>query len=184
MCDYVELEDPEKTKALRGTTLAFESVIDSDATSYYTDSDGFIRDSLAIKVNLGNVRFAVKLLVWVAYNESGASGLFQYLSKPLDKIFVTFNNQDRLFPRPAGYFDTIQKYQHCARSEPGAPAVYSFALNATSRYPTGTADFGALSAATLQGNIVPGNPRFKLKVFSVYYNFLEIKGGTAKLVFV
>ena len=184
LCDYVELEDPEKTKALRGTTLAFESVIDSDATSYYTDSDGFIRDSLAIKVNLGNVRFAVKLLVWVAYNESGASGLFQYLSKPLDKIFVTFNNQDRLFPRPAGYFDTIQKYQHCARSEPGAPAVYSFALNATSRYPTGTADFGALSSATLQGNIVPGNPRFKLKVFSVYYNFLEIKGGTAKLVFV
>ena len=182
LCDYVELEDPEKTKAVRGTTLAFESVIDSDATSYYIDSDGFIRDSPAIKVNLGNVRFAVKLLVWVAYSESGE--LFQYLRKPLDKIFVSFNNQDRLFPRPADYFDTIQKYQHCARSQPGAPAVYSFALNATSRYPTGTADFGALSSAALRGNIVPGNPRFKLKVFSLYYNYLEIKGSTAKLVFV
>lgn len=182
LCDYVELEDPEKTQAVRGTTLAFESVIDSDATSYYTDSDGDIRDAPTIKVNLGNVRFAVKMLVWVAYDESGE--LFKYLRKPLDKIFVSFNNQDRLFPRPAGYFDTIQKYQHCARSPPGAPAVYSFALNATSRYPTGTADFGALASAALQGNIVPGNPRFKLKVFSVYYNFLEIKGSTAKLVFV
>jgi hypothetical protein len=182
LCDLVELEEPEKTRVIRPHTLAFESVIDSDALSYYMDSDGIVRDKTAVKVNLGNVRFAVKMLAWVAYVENGA--LFTYIPRPIDQISVTFNNQDRLVPRPADYFHTIQKYQHCAASDGAPPGVYSFALNATSRYPSGTADFGALSAAALQADVVPGAPRFKLKVFSVYYNFLEFGGSSGKVAFV
>ena len=184
LADYAELEEPEKTRLLRGTTLAFESAIDSDALSYYIDSDGVVKDLPALKVNLGNVRFAVKALAWVAYEETGQP-LFTYLQRPLRRAFVSFNNQDRFFEREAEYFDTLQKYQHCARCVPGAPpSVYSFAFDATSRYPSGVADFGALSQASLQGTISAGVPRFKLKVFSIYYNFLEIGGASAKVVFV
>ena len=182
LADYVELEEPEKTRVMRPHTLAFESVIDSDALSYYIDSDGGLRDSPSVKVSLTNVRFAVKMLLWVAYEETGP--LFTYLAHPIEDISVSFNNQDRLVPRPAAYFQTIQPYQHCAVSSPGPPGVYSFALNATSRYPSGTADFGALAAASLQARVVAGTPRFKLKVFSLYYNFLEIGSFSAKVAFV
>ena len=182
LADYVELEEPERTKMLKGGTLAFESAIDSDASSYSIDSEGIVRDLPTIRVNLGNVRFAVKALVWVAYSESGP--LFTYLDKPLTNASISFNNQERIVSRPADYFDVIQQYQHCARSDPGAPAVYSFAFDATSRMPSGVADFGALAEASLKGTVEPGNPRFKLKVFSLYYNFVEIGETSAKVVFV
>ena len=177
VCDYVELDAAERARVLRPHALAFESVIDADALSYVVDSDGDVRDLPAIKVNLSNARFAVKALVWVAYADPPGAQLFTYLPAAIEGIQVTMNNQDRTVPRPAAYYNTIQKYAHCARSPPGVPGVYSFALDATSRYPTGTADFGALAAAALLARVVPGNPRFKLKVFAVYYNFLEFGGG-------
>lgn len=184
LVDYIELEEPEKSKILQGTTLAFESVMDSDAQSYFIDSDGLVRDTPSIKVNLGNVRFAVKMLVWVAYQEDVGTPLFTYLSNPLDKINVTFNNQDRFDSRPKEYFELLQKYQHTANVTLGPPGVYSFAFDATSRYPSGVADFGALSQVFLNGTVAPGNPRFKLKVFSVYYNFLQIGESSGKVIFV
>jgi hypothetical protein len=182
LADYAELEEPERTKLLKGGTLAFESAIDSDGLSYSVDSEGVVRDLPALRVNLGNVRFAVKALVWVAYEESGQ--LFTYLEKPLRDAYISFNNQERITSRPAEYFDVIQQYQHCARSLPGSPAVYSFAFDATARLPSGIADFGALAEASLKGTVQPGNPRFKLKVFSMYYNFVEIGETSAKVVFV
>ena len=184
LVDYIELEDPEKSKILQGTTLAFESVIDSDALSYYIDSDGLLLDTPSIKVNLGNVRFAVKMLAWVAYQEDAGTPLFTYLSNPLQNINVTFNNQDRFDMRPKEYFEILQKYQHTAQCTLGPPGVYSFAFDATSRYPSGVADFGALSQVFLNGTVAPGNPRFKLKVFSVYYNFLQIGESSGKVIFV
>ncbi len=182
MVDYVELDEPERSRMVRPHALLFESVIDSDALSYFVDSGGDIADAPNIRVNLGNVRFPVKALVWVAYQENGP--LFTYLQDPLDKVTVTFNGQDRFSARPSEYFQSVQKYQHCARALVGPPAVYSFALHATSRIPSGSADFGALSQASLQAIAAPGTPRFKLKVFSVYYNILEIGGTTGRVVFV
>jgi hypothetical protein len=184
LVDYIELEEPEKSRILQGTTLAFESVMDSDAQSYYIDSDGLLRDTPSMKVNLGNVRFAVKMLAWVAYQEEAGTPMFTYLEAPLNSINLTFNNQDRFETRPKEYFETLQKYQHTAHVTLGPPGVYSFAFDATSRYPSGVADFGALSQVFLHGTVAPGNPRFKLKVFSVYYNFLQIGESSAKVIFV
>lgn len=187
LVEYVELEDPEKTQFVRGATLAFESTIDSDALSYYIDSDGDVRDRTEIKVNLGNVRYAVKMLVWVAYAVTATEQqgeLFTYIDDPLDTVNIAFNNQERLNPVPSDYFTVLQKYQSCIRGRPGPPSVYSFALNATSRFPSGSADFGALAAVALHGHIAPGTPQFKLKVFSVYYNVLQIGSGTASVMFV
>jgi len=182
LCDYVELGEPEKTRLLRPQKLLFESAIDSDGLSYYVDSDGTVRDVPSVRVNLGNVRFPVKMLVWVAFEETGQP-LFTYIRRPLDRLTVTFNNQERFAQRSGAYFDTVQKYEYTARADPGFLGVYSFAMDATSRYSSGFADFGALSAATLQGNVVPGTPRFKVKVFSVYNNILELGATSGKVVF-
>jgi hypothetical protein len=183
LVDYYDLDTPEKIRMTQGASLAFESAIDSDALSYSVDSGGEIRDLPTVKVNLGNVRFAVKYLAWVAYDETGP--LFTYLDRPLSSLSLTFNRQERMTPRPSEYYDVVQKYQHCSRCagiEP--PGVYSFAYDATSKKPSGTADFGGLSQAYLQGDVAPGNPRFKLKVFSLYYNFIDIRNGTGRLIFV
>ena len=184
LCDYVELDEKEKKSVLRGTTLAFESAIDSDAVSYVVDSDAALRDVPVIKVNLSNVRFATKMLVWVAYTEIAGGPLFTYLPNALGRIALLFNNQERMAPRPAAYYAAVQPYQHCTRSPIDGPGVYSFALNATSRRASGTADFGALSSSVLVAEVLPTAPRFKLKVFSVYYNFLEIQGASGRLLLV
>lgn len=182
LVDYIELEDPEKSRLVKGTMLAFESAIDSDGYNYYLDSDGHVRQTSNIKVNLANVRFAVKALVWIAYEEN--TQLFTYLPNPVDNVYVTFNNQDRFFSRPSEYFSVLQKYEHTRRAKPGTPSIYSFAFDATARQPSGVADFGALSRVDLLATVNPTTKLFKLKVFSLYYNFVEIKHGSARVVFV
>lgn len=183
MMDYCDLENPEKRMLTQGTTLLFESAIDSDALSYKIDSGGQVQDVDKINVNLGNVRFAVKLLAWVAYDETGAP--FTYIAQPLKDVSLKFNNQDRMEARPSGYFTAVQQYQHCSRCAPGLGVhTYSFAFDATSLQPSGVADFGALAKVFLQGTVAPGNPKFKLKVFSLYYNVVTIKNGTGHLAFI
>jgi hypothetical protein len=182
LIDYYDLENPERSKLTQGTALAFESAIDSDALSYTIDSGGQVQDTPVIKVNLGNARFAVKFVAWVAYDETGP--LFTYLDRPLKDVALKFNNQDRISERPADYFTVVQKYQHFSRCFPEAPGVYSFSHEATAKLPSGVADFGSLAKVYLQASVVPGNPRFKLKVFSLYYNFLNITNGTGHLIYV
>lgn len=131
LTDYIEIEDPEKSNVLKGVRLAFESVIDSDATNYFIDSEGNVQDTPTVQVNLGNVRYPVKALIWVAYTESGP--LFTYLQQPVTQAFVTFNKQERFAPRDSGYFELYQQYKHTRRCSTGPPSVYSFALDASSR---------------------------------------------------
>ena len=182
LAEYTELEDPEKSRMLGGGQLAFESVIDSDATNYYIDSDGDIRDVSTVSVNLGNVRYAVKGLVWVAYEEAGP--LFTYLQQPLSTAVVTFNKQRRLEPQDSMYYELVQQYRHTRNCALGPPSVYSFALDMSSRLNWGTANFAGLSEASLQASVRPGMPRFKLKVFSLYYNFLDISSFSGKVLYV
>lgn len=182
LCDFVELDEPERREVMRGGMLAYETVIDSDALSYKVDSTGGLADQPDVKVNLSNVRFPVKYLAWVAYEENGS--MFVYLPDPIRDVSLLFNNQRRLDFRTMRYFDTVQKYQHFRRLQSGPPGVYSFAMDATSRHHTGTADFGAMRSVQLQATVVPGNPRFKLKVFSSCYNFLEINGPSTRVVLV
>lgn len=182
LCDFVELDDDERRRVLRGGMFAYESVIDSDTLSYRVDSAGALTDTPDIKVNLSNVRFPVKYIAWVAYEENNGN-LFTYLPDPIKDVSLLFDNQRRLQPMSMRYFDTMHKYQHFRHLEIAPPGVYSFALDPTSRQQTGTADFGGLRSVQLQATVVSKSPRFKLKVFSCYYNFLEIKGASTRLAF-
>ena len=183
LVDYYDVESPERAVLARGAWLAFESAMDSDALSYAVDSQGEIRDSSIVRVNLGNVRFAVKYVAWIAYDETGPP--LTYLARPLENAVLTFNKQERAAKRSADYFALVQKYQHfsAARGN-GPPGVYSFSYDASLKVPTGSADFAGLAQATLEGTVAPGNPRFKLKVFVRYYNFLDIRNGSGYLTYV
>ena len=186
LCDFADVDGTvssiQQPSQHVTTKLAFESVIDSDATTYAVDSDGALRDKPSINVNLGNARFSVKAIVWVAYAEDSGD-LFQYIQQPLDDAYISFNSQERLRPKPSTYFELLQPYLYSNTCKLGPPSVYSFCLNMTSRLHTGSVDFGNLSEVSLKATVQPNN-RYKLKVFCMYHNVLEIKNSTAKVLFV
>lgn len=183
LMDFVELDEAEKAEALKGTMVMFESVIDSDARSFVVDSSGDIQDTPTVTVNLGNVRFPVKGLVWVAYPED-TTQLFSYIQAPLSSASLMFNRQERHGPMSSEFFELMHPYVYTFRTQTGPPGVFSFALRMTDRANSGCADFAGLTQASIVAKVAPGTPRFKLKVFSLYYNVLQIWPSTAKVLYV
>ena len=183
LCEIVDVDDDEKRRLLQPTMLAFESVLDSDALSYRLDSDGDVIDMETVTVDLTRVTKAVKALAWVAYDET-ASALFQYIPRPLKNAEIVFDGAAREREKLSGYYGLVQKYFYARRCDASETiGMYSFAMDAASRHATGAADFAALSRVLLRGTVSKLVPRFKLKVFSVYYNYLEVSQGSARLVF-
>lgn len=183
LVDYVELDAAETAEALRGTTVMFESVVDSDARSFVVDSGGEIQDTPVFNVNLGTLRYPVKGLVWVAYPED-TNELFTYLEQPLKSASLMFNRQERHTPMSSAYYELMHPYLYTFRSYAGPPGVYSFALRMTDRANTGSADFAGLTQASIVATVSPGVPRFKLKVFALYYNVLQISPSAARVMYV
>lgn len=184
LAELVEVDEAEKRRMLEPTTLTFESVIDCDGLSYRHDNDGDITDLETITVDLSPATKTVKALAWVAYDEQDPR-LFEYLPGAVSSVEIMFDGMPREREKPSGYYDIVQSYNHCARSNPpDGVGVYSFALDATNRHATGAADFAAIARPTLRATVAhPGPPRFKLKVFALYYNYLELQGGTVRVVF-
>lgn len=183
LVDYVELDDAEKAEALKGTMVMFESVIDSDARSFLVDSGGEIQDVPVFRVNLGNVRYPVKGLIWVAYPED-TTDLFTYINNPLESATLMMNKQERHAPMASDFYNLMHPYLYTFRSHPGPPGVYSFALRLTDRANTGSADFAGMTESSIIAKVNPGTPRFKLKVFALHYNVLHILPSTAKVLYV
>lgn len=181
VCDMVDLDDGERRMLLRPTTLLYETVVDSDGLSYRVNSDGSITDVPTIGVDLARVRFPVKLLAWVAYEENGS--LFEYLADPVRDVELLFGGQNVVRSRTAGYFELVQGYSHSRVCRRGPPSMYSFSLDASSRQPSGAADLGQVTQPLLRATVRPGGPRFKLKVFALCHNFVEIRSGSARVLF-
>lgn len=192
LCEYADVDtvgqSPPQHQEL---TLAFESVIDSDQTTYTVDSGGAIQRLPNVSVNLGNVRFSAKAIVWVAYTEGTQNAnntLFEYIDRPLTNARITFNKQDRVSVHGDTYYTLVQPYFYGLRSCAGGslcpPNMYSFCLKAMSRYHTGTANFGNLQEVSLKGDVRPETPLSKIKVFTLYHNVLRIKNTSAKVMFV
>lgn len=186
LCEMVEVDDAEKRGLMQPMTIAYETVIDTDALSYRFDSDGDAIDMDATTVDFSRVTKTVKTLAWVAYDERSPM-LFDYVPRPLKTVELTFDGIPREREKLAGYFDLYQRYVSCRRCDDntGRLGVYSYALDATSRHQTGAADYAAVARPGLRGTIAkrPTKPRFKLKVFAVCHNYLEIGGGSARTVF-
>jgi len=188
VCEFADVDNIGKTQPQHEVLkMAFESVIDSDETTYRIDSDGGIRSLPSISVNLGNVRFSVKAIVWVAYREDTGE-LFEYLEEPLQNARISMNKQDRTTTHGNSYYSLLQPYLYghrsCVDGPYCPPNMYAFSLQAMSRFHTGSANFGALTEVSLKADIQPNTPRCKVKVFALYHNVIEIKNMTAKVLFV
>ena len=84
----------------------------------------------------------------------------------------------------SAYYELMHPYLYTFRSYAGPPGVYSFALRMTDRANTGSADFAGLTQASIVATVSPGVPRFKLKVFALYYNVLQISPSAARVMYV
>lgn len=181
LTEYVELDDTERTQMLKGTTAVFESVVDADARNFLVDSDGDVHPTPLCNVNIGNCRYSVKGLVWVAYEENET--LFTYLDRPFNDVSIMFQRQDRQQAMVSDYYDIMQPYTYGYQARPGPPGMYSFALRMTDRGNTGSADFAGLAQSNLVGATTT-DTKFKVKVFALYYNILHITPSAAKVLYV
>lgn len=111
---------------------------------------------------------------------------------PVVSALLHINGHDRQSLRTGDYYSHVQPMLHFGRI-PRAKGinVFSFALNATARAPSGTLNFSRIDAAQLNittvssfldANGAPATvPGCKIRVYAVSYNLLRVVGGMSGL---
>lgn len=176
--------DAEERNAmlLQSLTLMYEGEQDMDGLNYTEGGDGLARTSEHVAVDLGELNLPVKALVWVVYTES-TPRLFEYLDS-VQNATLLFGSLERVTAEgPA--FSMQQPWSHAPRSSPGNVYVYSFALQAWGKEPSGAVDFSLLQKPVLRLQLKPEatSQLLKCKVFGVTYNWLTFQGGKVTPLF-
>lgn len=167
------------------TSMLVEVAQDVDALSYRFDDVGYDHVESA-QLDLSEINLPLKLLAFVAYDENDAvNGLFfQYLDC-VRRATVTFGSNERFSWRSGKYFSLVQTYQHCSRCADDRVHAYSFALDASQRQPSGSANMAAVEKPLLRveldlnGTTAP----VKIKAFAYCYNWLTVHNGYLQLRF-
>lgn len=180
---FVE-QDEQRALMQRPISLMVETAQDVEALSYKFDDSGSF-DIANVSLDLRELNLPVKMLAWVAYDDSAtAKGqYFKYLDCTADAtLFV--NSNERFTTRAGRYFDLVQTYQHCTRSSSDLVHMYSFARDTCERQPTGALNFAVLDRPTLRvrtQNIAGRAVKFKL--FAQCINWLQIDAGSLAMKF-
>ena len=91
-----------------------------------------------------------------------------------------FNGQDRMETKDNFYFNIIQPYQHHTFIPKSGIYAYSFSLNPEAFQPSGACNFSKINKFQMYLECIA--PRdstytYELRVYSVNYNFLEVRSG-------
>ena len=185
LCDLVSMDTDERQSLLtRGPVdIQFHAQQDMDAVNYIaTDDRAFVTQT--VTVDLSEVNRPVTFLAWVAYDETPKDLFSYYPASAVREASLSFNTKERFSPRPGAHFVLQQRFGACRRCAPDGVGVYSFALDASERQPSGTANFSALEVPSLRAALdAPGAARAKLKVFAEHINWLVCSRGRATLRF-
>lgn len=183
LTDYVFLERAERERMInRPHTLLIETEQDAEALTYkeMLSTGGDARVPLdSVKVDLSEVNYPVKYLVWVIYASDAqkTKTYFTYLDEVKNSVLLLDGN-DRFSSQNAGYFQLVQKYNYATRTT-GRDGVYmyNFGLDASSWQPCGHLTFGEVSLPMLHVDLVEKRPDRVVKVFIVGYKFLDVRQG-------
>lgn len=178
-------DDGRRAVMRTASELLVETVQDVDALGYSFDDNG-VYPATSVGLDLSELNLPVKFLAFVAYDENGPERgrFFEYLPV-IQTAGVLFSSRERFAPRDAPYFSLIQRYQHATRAAPDGVHVYSFALDAAARQPTGALNFAVLDRPILRVTLGDAGGRaVKVKCFAVCYNWLRFAEGAAAFRFV
>ena len=180
LSDQVFVDTDEKRAAMhRPTRLMVESFQDVDALSYQFDDTGTY-DLKSVSLDLRELNLPVKTLMFVAYDDNAttAKRYFEYLNCVDQAVFLVASSQ-RFAPRSGKYFSLVQTYQHAARCTPDNVHIYSFALDASQRQPSGALNFAVLEQPTLRVDLKNTTGKaIKIKAFAQCLNWLDVHSGS------
>ena len=189
LVDYVFLAGPEKERMInRPHTLLIETVQDAEGFSYkelISDSSGDLRiPTDSVVVDLSEVNFPVKSLVWVAYSTGDVAQkrFFQY-EDIIKSASLQFDGVDRTAFEHSQFYENVQTYFHATRCIPDKVFFYSFALDASAFQPNGHCTFGEVSRPTLNVKLKEKRDDVVVKVFVLGYRFLEFYRGRVRIKF-
>jgi hypothetical protein len=185
LTDQIAVDDDERRAALqRPARMLVETVQDVDALSYGFDDEGTFAKN-AVTLDLSEVNLPVKAIAFVAYDESAAqnSRFFEYLDC-VDTALVQINSSDRFSARTGDYFSLVQTYGHAGRCTADRVHLYSFALEAHERQPSGALNCAVLDRPLLRLGLKNSAGRaIKLKAFALCLNWLALEGGSIGYMF-
>ena len=180
---YVSDEERRQLMSRRHELVVFQQQ-DADALGYQFDDVGtYAVGSAAIE--LRELNLPVKLLAFVAYDETAASRgrYFDYLDC-LGDVSLLLGSTQRFQERPGEYFSLVQTYSHAARCLADNVHVYSFALDAAAAQHSGALNFAVVQKPTLRAGLRNlGSRPIKVKAFAHCINWLVLDKGSASLRF-
>lgn len=183
VAERVTLDSDERNAMLlRPLTLMYEGEQDMDGRNYTEGSDGLPRKTEQVAVDLSELNLPVRALVWVVYTES-TPRLFEYVDS-VQNATLLFGSLERATAE-GPVFSRQQPWSHAPRCAPGNVHLYSFALQAWAKEPSGAVDFSLMQKPLLRLQLKPeaAAQQLKCKVFGVTYNWLTFQNGKVTRMF-
>jgi hypothetical protein len=169
-------------------SMLYETATDVEALSYTENEyqDGVVRTPLTeISLDFSETSRATKFIAFVAYDEAAVSRkeYFTYLLDGTQEARILFDGIERVRTMPWGYFAYVDRYERFHSSRDDGIGAYSFAIDASSWQPCGTAPLGAVKRPLLK--IVPQVPRLGrvYKAFTLSYNIIVVSKGHVTIAY-
>ena len=113
-----------------------------------------------------------------------------YTSNIIEDVEIFYDQVERVAKRENTYFTKVQPYMSGLNTNLEEVLLYSFSLEPYNYQPSGKCNFSHIKEVifniTLKDtSILPENYTYKydLNIYSKYYNILEIRSGTGRLLF-
>lgn len=188
LVDYVLLEPAERERMInRPHTLLIDTEQDAEELTYkeFLSIDG--GDARVpvdnVKIDLSEVNYPVKYIVWVVYSNTALStkSYFTYLNEIKDSRLL-LDGVERFSSQDGGYFQLVEHF-YKGRRVTAADGVadgvylYSFALDASSWQPCGHLTFGEVGKPVLDVTLKEKRSDRIVKAFLVGSKFMDIVRG-------
>jgi hypothetical protein len=193
--DTVYLDRDEAYALIRSRHVyIYDTVLDMEAKTYrdvYAMNGPNTTTFLpTVKVDLSEINYPTRALVWVAYTEADAAdpaSYFRYVTDGLKTCRLSTNAQDIAFERPAAKYELVSTLKAGRRvaSRPSGIYIHSWALDLGDIQPSGALTFAParnpMLIATLNDSFI-GTPAV-VKVFAIVRRVLALYKGRAQFVF-
>ena len=188
--DVVFLDTEERHVFLRSVNhYMYETVLDQEAKTYRENvsTDGSIQrvNIPIVKIDLSEINFPVRYLVWVAYNDDFSGQFFVYHDWIDSTKFVLQNTE--IISNPNDYFQTVTRYRAganvCVDHNDGI-GMLSFALRPGLPDISGSIGFDKTKLPYLEMHLNEASHGVSgvVKVFAICRRILQLEKGSIKFV--
>jgi hypothetical protein len=190
IADYVFLDEEDKNEIInRETPLLCEVVQDCEATSFRETLDGVGGDTIIptgmVRVDLSEVNFPVKLIVFVAYSvDAVTQGKYFQYEDVIDTASLKFDGWERTQYQTADLYSLVQTWHHTPNCIKDHVYVYSFAMDAANSQPNGHFTFSHVRKPLLYVTLKQPRDDIVVKAFLLGYRYVNFRGGDAQVSYI